>query len=387
MRKKILGLVIIMIFTLAICGCHKNKKAKKVVVTPDNAKLFTYDYLVTLVGKDKLPKMTYAYPLEELVEVTAYRGLVLDESSNITVSDEEVGAFIDVRKKEYATREVRNDGKVAKDDILVVSIEGTLDGNPIGGAFTDYEYKLGGNMIDELDERLVGVKVGETFDMPSTFSEEYANAEYAGKSVNFTITVNGVVTYTYPEENQEFYERMADDHEEEGLYTDSASFENYVRNKLLAKKIDAYKEALYEEAWQKALENTNVKNVPTFDYESAYDQAHDGLEKMYKENGADFQNVDEYLNACGYEKNEDELSKDAANMYVKEKLCTLYIAKKENIEVSEEEYTECVLGFATQYGFADADEFLKAIGDARYAFLLERYYEVLYNKVRKIVME
>lgn len=385
MKKNVLAFILVAVTIFSLVCCEKKKQ--KVVVNKDNAKIITYDYLLSLVGKTKLPKMTYAYSVDELVEVSDYKGLVTDESDSISVSDDEVAAFLAERDLEYAVREVRNEGKVEEGDILLVNIEGTQDGNPIGESLVNYEYKLGGNMIDELDERLVGVKVGETFDMPSSFSEDYSNKEYAGKNVNFTIKVVGVVTYTYPEKNEEFYEKMASDHDEKDMYTDSASFENYVRNKILNKKVDEYKANLYKEAWEKVLANTNIKEVPEFDYESAYSQMHDKLESMYISDGTGYENLDDYLKSLGYEKNSDELSKEAAQRYVKEKLCTLYIAKNEKITISEEEYNECVLKFAVSYGFADINAFLDAIGDARYTFLLERYYEVLYNKVRKLILE
>ena len=272
---------------------------------------------------------------------------------------------------------------------MVVDITGTIDGNPIEGALIDYEYKLGGNMIDELDDRLVGVKVGNSFDMPGTFSNDYEDKTYAGKEVIFNIKINGIVNYIYPEENEEFYNKMALDFGESGAYSDEAGLKTYLKDTLYKSKLSSYKEQYYNDSWNKVLENTVVKKTPDYDYESAYNQMYNTFETMYENSDKQYGDVNDYLASIGYTKKIYELSDEAANYYVKEKLATLYIAMKEGITVSKDEYEACVAEFIKSIPDADyesADEFINSIGDAKYLFMTERYYEVLYKKVRQFVM-
>ncbi|MCR5053824.1 MAG: FKBP-type peptidyl-prolyl cis-trans isomerase [Lachnospiraceae bacterium] len=49
-----------------------------------------------------------------------------------------------------------------------------------------------GQYIPGFEEGVVGHKVGDTFDVPMTFPEDYWNTDLAGKEVYFTITLNGI---------------------------------------------------------------------------------------------------------------------------------------------------------------------------------------------------
>ena len=86
-----------------------------------------------------------------------------------------------------------------------IDFTGTIDGTEFdGGSATDYDLELGeGYFIDELEEGIVGMKTGETKEIPVTFPEDYSE-DLAGKEAVFSVTVNSISQEILPEYNDEF---------------------------------------------------------------------------------------------------------------------------------------------------------------------------------------
>ena len=386
MYKRVIDSIIIILFALCIAGC-KNVGKEKEKLTPANAALVTYDYLYELAKNEGLPENTYIYSIEDMVSVTEYKGMAEYAPESISVSEEELNQLVEACYASYAVRNTVTEGKVKENDTISIDLVGTMNGDPIEEGLIDYEYTLNGDLIDELDDRLVGVKIGETFTIPCHFDENYANVEYAGKDVEFSIKVNYVIDYTYPEFDAEFFEKMAADNGVSGSYTDEDSFRNYKYKTLLEEKRNIYLKEVTNEAWNKVISNTEVTQIPQWDYDSAYSQVMDMCESRYSASESTYAGVNEYLHANGYEKTAQEMAAEGADKYVKEKLAVIYIAKKEKLTVTDEEYEACVMEYAKQYKYDDADTFLKALGDSKSIFITERYYEILYKKVQALIIE
>ena len=55
------------------------------------------------------------------------------------------------------------------------------------------------------EDALVGAKAGEERVITPTFPEDYQNLDLAGKTAEFTVTVNSVAAPQLPELNEEFF--------------------------------------------------------------------------------------------------------------------------------------------------------------------------------------
>ena len=79
-------------------------------------------------------------------------------------------------------------------DILVVDVEGRVGGQEIPGASgKDRQIALGGGgFIPGFEEQLIGAAAGEHRTVRSTFPEDYAAAELAGKEAEFAVDVKEV---------------------------------------------------------------------------------------------------------------------------------------------------------------------------------------------------
>ena len=80
--------------------------------------------------------------------------------------------------------------QAAKDDRVIISFAGTIDGTPFeGGSGDDAAVLIGSNtFIPGFEESLIGVTSGETRTLKVTFPKHYMKQELAGKDAEFVVT-------------------------------------------------------------------------------------------------------------------------------------------------------------------------------------------------------
>jgi len=86
--------------------------------------------------------------------------------------------------------------KAAEKDRVTIDFTGSIDGKPFeGGTGGDIVVELGsGTFIPGFEDQLIGVAAGDNRKVEATFPTNYANAELAGKTASFDVTVKGVET-------------------------------------------------------------------------------------------------------------------------------------------------------------------------------------------------
>jgi trigger factor len=133
------------------------------------------------------------------IEVPGYGGLQVT-MDRPAVSDEELEAQID-RMRELDATLVDVDRAVEDGDTVTIDIEGTLDGEPQPGLTAEeYSYRVGSAAITpEVDEQLVGSKVGDTLEFPATHPDPDED-----RQLQFTVVVNRVQEKVLPEVTDEW---------------------------------------------------------------------------------------------------------------------------------------------------------------------------------------
>ena len=104
------------------------------------------------------------------------------------------------------------DRAVADGDQTIIDFKGYVDGKPFaGGESQDYPLTIGSHsFIDNFEEQMIGMNIGETKELEVTFPEEYHAKELAGKPAKFEVKVKEIKVKELPELNDEFASEVSD---------------------------------------------------------------------------------------------------------------------------------------------------------------------------------
>ena len=142
-----------------------------------------------LAGKADL-NYSVAIEVVPTIELADFKTISV-EKPVAEVSDSDVDDAI--KRIVDANRSYADKGEGAKaesGDRVTVSFKGTIDGTPFeGGSAEGIPVVSGsGTFIPGFEDQLIGMAVGETRVVKSTFPENYASAELAGKAAEFETT-------------------------------------------------------------------------------------------------------------------------------------------------------------------------------------------------------
>jgi trigger factor len=139
------------------------------------------------------------------VRLAGFDGLSV-ERLHAEVADSDVDNMLEILRKQN-TRFEAAERAAENGDQLNIDFVGKIDGETFaGGSAKGTQLVLGsGRMIPGFEDALVGVKAGEERVINPTFPADYQNLDLAGKTAEFTVTVNSVSAPSLPELNEEFF--------------------------------------------------------------------------------------------------------------------------------------------------------------------------------------
>ncbi len=128
------------------------------------------------------------------------------ERLSADVADSDLDNMLEILRKQNVRFEVA-DRAAQNEDQLNIDFVGKIDGEEFaGGTAAGTQLVLGsGRMIPGFEDGLVGAKAGEERVLSLTFPEDYQNLELAGKTAEFTVTVNTISEPKLPELNEAFF--------------------------------------------------------------------------------------------------------------------------------------------------------------------------------------
>jgi trigger factor len=169
------------------------------------------------------------------------------------VTDEAIDKTIEILRKQRRTYAQRSlDSSADTDDRVTVDFEGKIDGEPFdGGRAQDFQFVVGeGQMLQEFEAAVKGMKVGESKTFPLAFPEDYQGREVAGKTADFMVTLKKLEASHLPEVTDELAKSLgAVDATVAGLRADiRGNLEREVKFRLLGRNKQAALDALVEHA-------------------------------------------------------------------------------------------------------------------------------------------
>jgi len=161
-------------------------------------------------GKDFKYSLTVEVKPE--VDVGDYRGLEVERPA-VVVTDEEVEERLRALQETHAQlKPVEADRPVQPQDMVIVDFEGTLGGKPLEGwKVRDHLVEAGSNtLVGGLDQRLIGLPLGQEEDIPLRLPDTYARKELAGKEINVRLKVKEIKEKILPALDDEFARELGD---------------------------------------------------------------------------------------------------------------------------------------------------------------------------------
>lgn len=243
---------------------------------------------------------------------------------DVKLSDEDVAEQIEALRVRFGTlSEVEKD--VENGDFVAIDLLATLGGKEVeGGEAKNISYEVGkNNMIDGLDDALVGMKKGETkkFEAPLQGASE-------GEIGEIEVTLIAVKRRDLPPLDDDFAKKASE-------FESLAELETDVRERLLGlKKLEQGAQAR-----DKLVEHLLQAVEVTIPESLVAEGVHDHLEKEGRL--------------------EDEVHRqevtDELNLSFKHDFLMDAIVKTEQVEVSEAELSEYIVRSASRYGMAPRD--------------------------------
>lgn len=218
--------------------------------------------MTVLTGCGQERQLFNKVKLENYVEVKDYIGIEVDTSSNdFKVYYDSIFAEDVEAKALYAELK---EGVVENGDIVNLDYEGKLNGVAFeGGTAKGADLKIGSKtFIDDFEEELIGVAVGETKDVSAVFPNPYQNnPDLAGKEAIFTCKINSIKRAM---SEDEAYSKM-----------EFKSADEY--------KADIKKRAAKQFILDKVTKSAKIKDYPEKDSEAICDAIYEFYIDVYKQ--------------------------------------------------------------------------------------------------------
>ena len=335
--------------------------------------------LAAVLSIGAMAESAYVYEDDNL-KLGTYTGLtysaVLKE-----VTEEDIQQEIDDTLQFYAESEHLMEGTAAEGDTVNVDYKGTVDGEAFdGGTDTDTELTLGSGMfLEEFEKGVIGMKPGETKDVPVTFPEDYFSEELAGKEASFAITLNYICgEEIIPEFTDEF---VSENFEVSGT-------EEYLEN--VRKQLEEDAETAFEEEREtQVMEALNAAYEVSEVDEELVKKDVDSAVETYKSYAAMYgMEYEDFLSQYGIDAAafEEELS-TSARAFEGQKLALKKIAELEGIEASDEDVEAYLAETAEQYNYESVEALKTEMTEQGFDPIEDMREDVLMNKVRQWLIE
>lgn len=342
MKKKIYLAMFVACFALTASACGDGAA----VITDNTKTEKSADNKKAEVGTTRLVSVEN---VDKYITIGEYKGLTLDNTVD-AITDDDVQAQIDQDLQDKA--EPVSDG-AKEGDLVTVNYVGTKNGQTFdGGTANNYDFVIGqGQMFDEFENGVIGMKKGETKEIKIDFPSDYADEALAGQEVVYKVTVQNV--RRAGELTDEWVAKNTD-------YTTVDEYQESVRSQLEEEAKNSAQEVLKNTAWSTVLENSEVKEYPQEDVDSAISEFKSSMEVYAKQ--ADM-TLEEFIDSQGISQDDfDEQCQQYAEGKVKQNLIIQGIMDAEGLSLDDKESLQLQEKLVEQMGAGDIAELVGTYG-------------------------
>jgi trigger factor len=259
------------------------------------------------------------------------------EVDPIEVTDEDVDTELQNLRARFGTL-TGVERPVEEGDFVSIDLSASVDGKEVPDAKTEgLSHEVGsGQLIDGLDDALVGLKEGETKVFPTTL----AAGEHAGEEAQVTVTVKSVKERELPEPDDEFaqlasefdtIDELKDSLKEQVERVKRIQQAEQIRDKALEVLLDQTEVPLPEKIVQAQIDDTVHNAIHQLDHDE------DAFAKALESQGSSREEF-------------DKDNKENSERAVKTQLVMDAIADQLNVQVGQNDLTERLVLMSRQYG-------------------------------------
>jgi trigger factor len=205
-----------------------------------------------ITQKDQSPEGTLAFDATfEVYPEVRIGDLSQAEVERVSteVTEAAIDRTIEILRKQRRTFGLRPAAEGAQEtDRVTIDFEGKIDGEPFaGGKAEDFQFIIGeGQMLEQFDSAVRGMKVGESKTFPLQFPADYHGADVAGKEADFMVTVKKIEAQNLPAVDDALAKSLGiKEGTVEGLRADvKKNLEREVKFRVMARNKAAVMEAL-----------------------------------------------------------------------------------------------------------------------------------------------
>ena len=292
----------------------------------------------------EVTKKEYGEDLEFTAEVDIRPEIELPELDSlkitvdaIKVNDDEVDSELQSLRARFGTL-TGVDRAAETGDFVSIDLSATVDGKELTDAATEgLSHEIGsGQLIEGLDEAIVGLKEGET----RVFTTKLAAGEHAGEDAQVTVTVKSVKERELPEPDDDFAQLASE-------FDTIDELKNSLTEQVSRAKRVQQAELIRDKALETLLEQVDVP-LPEAVVQAQVDEAlHNAIHSL----DHDEAKFAEALEAQGSNREKyDSENRTNAEKAVKTQLLVDAIADKLDVQVGQNDITERLVLMSQQYG-------------------------------------
>ena len=312
------------------------------------------------------------------VKLGAYKGLEIHKHDH-PIKENAVQEYLDSIRNQRA-RFVVVERKAQMGDTVTIDFVGSVDGVKFeGGSSEDHRLELGSkSFIDNFEEQVAGMTIGEKKDVVVTFPENYGVKELAGKEAVFEVTLNKVEEKVLPELNDEFASETSE-------FETLEEFKKDIEAKLVAEN-EKHLKAENENNLLQAVVDASEVEIPQVLIERQLDMFVRDFEMRLSYQGMKLNDYLEWSGVTLEQLKEGRL--EQAKSTVKTRLVLEKLIETENLYVSEEELDARVKALADKYK-KEFKNYKESLGEKQLQYfenemLMEKVFEFL-TKNNKLV--
>jgi trigger factor len=171
------------------------------------------------------------------------------ERVSTEVTDAAIDKTLDILRKQRRTFAQRPAAEgAAEGDRVTIDFEGKIDGVPFdGGKAEAFQFIIGeGQMLEQFDAAVRGMKSGDSKTFPLQFPADYQGKDVAGKEADFLVTVKKIEVQHLPDVTEAFAKTLGiKDGTVDGLRADiKRNLEREVKFRVLARNKGSVMDAL-----------------------------------------------------------------------------------------------------------------------------------------------